>query len=87
LLQERERHPRTFELCILMVAADLTVSVAKELVERKARFNDVKGAICMSAVSANSPPRGRSAAMDLIDILGPPRFGLSARIVSASWIR
>ena len=37
------------ELCILMVAAELTVPVAKELAERKRRFNDVKGVVCMSA--------------------------------------
>jgi acetyltransferase len=41
--------PEPVELCILMVAAELTVPVAKELAERKTRFNDVKGAVCMSA--------------------------------------
>src|SRR3972149_1075523 len=41
--------PEPVEMCILMVAAELTVPVAKELVERKRRFNDVKGAIFMSA--------------------------------------
>jgi acetate---CoA ligase (ADP-forming) len=41
--------PEPVELCILMVAAELTPPVAKELAERKSRFNDVKGAICMSA--------------------------------------
>jgi len=41
--------PEPVELCILMVAAELTVPVAKELAERKCRFNDVKGVVCMSA--------------------------------------
>src|SRR5674476_1336931 len=39
--------PEPVDLCILMVAAELTVPVAKQLVERKRRFNDVKGAICV----------------------------------------
>jgi acyl-CoA synthetase (NDP forming) len=41
--------PEPVELCILMVAAELTVPVAKDLAERKSRFNDVKGVVCMSA--------------------------------------
>jgi acetyltransferase len=62
--------PEPVELCILMVAAELTVPVAKELAERKKRFNDVKGAICMSAgfgelATAEAGQRQK----DLIDIL------------------
>jgi acetate---CoA ligase (ADP-forming) len=41
--------PEPVELCVLLVSADLTMKVAQELVERKNRFNDVTGAICMSA--------------------------------------
>src|SRR3974377_1709614 len=41
--------PEPVDLCVLMVAAELTVPVAMEMAERKRRFNDVKGAICMSA--------------------------------------
>jgi acyl-CoA synthetase (NDP forming) len=37
------------ELCVLLVSADLTLKVAKELVQRKSRFNDVLAVVCMSA--------------------------------------
>jgi acyl-CoA synthetase (NDP forming) len=37
------------DLCVFLVSAELTVKVSRELAERKARFSDVKGAICMSA--------------------------------------
>lgn len=62
--------PEPVELCILMVAAELTVPIARDLVERKRRFNDVKGAICMSAgfgelATAEAGQRQK----DLVDIL------------------
>ena len=41
--------PEPVEVCVLLVSADLTMQVAQELVQRKSRFNDVLGAVCMSA--------------------------------------
>ena len=62
--------PEPVELCILMVAAELTVQVAKEMAERKKRFNDVKGAICMSAGFGEiDSPEAKQRQKDLIDIL------------------
>jgi acyl-CoA synthetase (NDP forming) len=62
--------PEPVDLCILMVAAELTVQVAKELVERKARFDDVKGAICMSAGFGEiDAPEAKQRQKDLINIL------------------
>jgi acetate---CoA ligase (ADP-forming) len=62
--------PEPVDLCILMVAAELTVQVARELAERKARFNDVMGAICMSAGFGEiDAPDAKQRQKDLIDIL------------------
>jgi acyl-CoA synthetase (NDP forming) len=62
--------PEPVELCILMVAAELTVPVAKEMAERKKRFNDIKGAICMSAGFGEiDSPDAKQRQKDLIDIL------------------
>ena len=62
--------PEPVELCILMVAAELTVPVAKEMAERKKRFNDIKGAICMSAGFGEiDAPEAKQRQKDLIDIL------------------
>jgi acyl-CoA synthetase (NDP forming) len=41
--------PDPVEVCVFLVSAELTMEVAKELAKRKSRFNDVLGAICMSA--------------------------------------
>jgi len=41
--------PEPVELCVLLVAAGLTLQVAKDLAERKRRFNDVTAVVCMSA--------------------------------------
>lgn len=41
--------PEPVEACVLLVSAELTIQVAKELVERKKRFQDVTAAVCMSA--------------------------------------
>ncbi len=41
--------PQPVEVCVLIVSADLTLKVSKELVERKRRFGDVLGAVCMTA--------------------------------------
>ena len=37
------------DLCVLLVASDYTLAVARELAERKRRFNDVSAVVCMSA--------------------------------------
>ncbi|MDO8595133.1 MAG: CoA-binding protein, partial [Sulfuricaulis sp.] len=37
------------DLCVLLVASDYTLAVARELAERKRRFNDVAAVVCMSA--------------------------------------
>ena len=41
--------PEPVEQCVMLVAAELTLQVAKDLVERKHRFNDVVAVVCMSA--------------------------------------
>ncbi len=41
--------PDPVELCVLLVSADLTLQVAKDLVQRKRKFNDVSAVVCMSA--------------------------------------
>jgi len=41
--------PEPVEQCVMLVAAELTLQVAKDLVERKRRFNDVVAVVCMSA--------------------------------------
>jgi acyl-CoA synthetase (NDP forming) len=41
--------PDPVEICVLLVSAELTMLVAQELAERKSRFHDVMGAVCMSA--------------------------------------
>lgn len=41
--------PEPVELCVLLVSAAQTLQVARELVQRKARFNDVSAVVCMSA--------------------------------------
>ena len=62
--------PEPVDMCILMVAAELTVPVAKEMAERKKRFNDIKGAICMSAGFGEiDAPEAKQRQKDLIDIL------------------
>ncbi len=62
--------PEPVELCVLMVAAELTIPVAKEMAERKRRFNDIKGAICMSAGFGElDAPEAKQRQKDLIDTL------------------
>lgn len=41
--------PEPIEICVLLVSAQSIIGIAKELVERKQRFNDLQGAICISA--------------------------------------
>jgi acyl-CoA synthetase (NDP forming) len=62
--------PEPVDMCILMVAADLTVAVAKEMAERKKRLDDIKGAICMSAGFGEiDAPEAKQRQKDLIDTL------------------
>jgi acyl-CoA synthetase (NDP forming) len=62
--------PEPVDLAVLMIAAELTVPVAKELAERKTRYNDVKGAICMSAGFGEIDAlEAKKRQTDLIDIL------------------
>ena len=62
--------PEPVDMCILMVAAELTVAVAKEMAERKKRFDDIKGAICMSAGFGEiDAPEAKQRQKDLIDTL------------------
>jgi len=41
--------PEPVEMCVFLVSAGLTVKVARELVERKKKHNDVLASVCMSA--------------------------------------
>ncbi len=41
--------PEPVDICVLLVSADFTMQVSKELVQRKSRYHDVAGAVCMSA--------------------------------------
>ncbi len=60
--------PEPVEVCALIVAADLTLQVAAQMVERKKRWNDVLGAICMSAGFAELP-NGEDRQRELVAIL------------------
>jgi acetyltransferase len=62
--------PEPVELCVLLVAAELTVAVAKELAERKSRFNDVAAVVCMSAGFGElNAPEASQREKDLVAIL------------------
>lgn len=62
--------PEPVELCILMVAAELTVPVAQELAERKRRMNDVQGVVCMSAGFGEvDAPEAKQREKDLVGTL------------------
>lgn len=41
--------PEPVELCVMLVSADLSAQVARDLAERKRRCNDVAAVVCMSA--------------------------------------
>ncbi len=41
--------PEPVELCVLLVSADLTLQVARELARRKQQYHDVLAVVCMSA--------------------------------------
>ena len=62
--------PEPVDMCILMVAAELTVPVAKDMAERKQRYDDIKGAICMSAGFGEiDAPEAKQRQVDLIETL------------------
>jgi acyl-CoA synthetase (NDP forming) len=62
--------PEPVDLCVLLVSAELTGAVAGELVERKSRFHDVSGAICMSAGFAELNTReGKQREQEMVRIL------------------
>ncbi len=62
--------PEPVEACALMVSADLALSVAKELAERKRRFNDVAAVVCMSAGFGElNTPEGTKRELDLVETL------------------
>ncbi len=62
--------PEPVDVCVLLVSADLTMQVAKELVQRKSRHNDVTAAICMSAGFGElNTPEGKQRERDLVQIL------------------
>ena len=62
--------PEPVELCVLLVAAELTVPVAKELAERKSRCNDIAAVVCMSAGFGElHTPEASQREKDLVAIL------------------
>jgi acetate---CoA ligase (ADP-forming) len=62
--------PDPIELCVLIVAAEGAVPVAKELAARKARFDDVRGVVCMSAGFGEiATPEASQREKDLVDTL------------------
>ncbi len=62
--------PGPVEACVLLVSAEMTVPVAKELAERKSRYNDVEAVVCMSAGfgELNTPEAGQRE-KDLVQTL------------------
>jgi len=62
--------PEPVEACALMVSSDMAVSVAKELAERKKRFNDVAAVVCMSAGFGEiNTPEGTKRERDMVESL------------------
>jgi acetate---CoA ligase (ADP-forming) len=62
--------PEPVELCVLLVASELTVPVAKELAERKSRCNDVAAVVCISAGFGElHTPEASQREKDLVAIL------------------
>ena len=62
--------PEPVEACALMVSSDQALSVAKELAERKRRFNDVAAVVCMSAGFGElNTPEGTERERALVETL------------------
>jgi len=62
--------PAPLDLCVLLVSAELSVQVARELAERKNRFNDVSAVVCMSAGFGElNTSEARQREKDLVQIL------------------
>jgi acetyltransferase len=62
--------PEPVETCLLMVSSDLALSVARQLAERKRRFNDVAAVVCMSAGFGElNTPEGSRRERDLVETL------------------
>jgi len=62
--------PEPVEACALMVSSDMAVLVAKELAERKKRFNDVAAVVCMSAGFGEiNTPEGTKRERDMVESL------------------
>ena len=62
--------PEPVEACALMVSSDMAVLVAKELAERKKRFNDVAAVVCMSAGFGEiNTPEGTKWERDMVESL------------------
>lgn len=62
--------PAPLDLCVLLVSAQLSVQVARELAERKKRFNDVAAVVCMSAGFGElDTSEARQREKDLVQIL------------------
>ncbi|MGD0183997.1 MAG: acetate--CoA ligase family protein [Roseiarcus sp.] len=58
------------EACLLMVSSDMALAIAKDLVERKRRFNDVAAVVCMSAGFGElATPEGAKRERDLVETL------------------
>lgn len=66
------------DLCVLLVAADYTLAVARELAERKRQHNDVTAVVCMSAGFGElNTSEAKARERDLVDTLR----GASIRLV------
>jgi acetyltransferase len=62
--------PAPLDLCVLLVSAELSVQVARELAERKKRFNDIAAVVCMSAGFGElDSSEARQREKDLVQIL------------------
>jgi len=69
--------PEPVEACVLLISADFTMKVARELVQRKSQHNDVTAAICMSAGFGElGTPEGKQREHDLVQTLRPASIRL-----------
>jgi acetate---CoA ligase (ADP-forming) len=62
--------PEPVEMCVFIVSPELTLQFARELAERKARFNDVVAAVCMSGGFGElNNDEGKQREKELVEIL------------------